>query len=276
MDSGCPGDVCRADEEEEEEEEVEEISESEVISMLDAEQDPHRRCVRAMRSVDGTPAMVNDLHRRGLFSDEGIDPAIALEIGSAARKASSTGRMTAGGSAGNDAVIRGDTTVMLNKEEAASLGLSNALAFFEEIKSQLESAITFSGEDGKAHCEYQLALYKPGNLGYGRHRDALPSSGAEEPPPEEGGVGVQRLVTAIIYSADTGDAAEPWRGEKHGGRLRAWLSAEANARGEPTPASLEPRGLVAFLSGAVDHAVEPVSAETAAGASRAALTCWFS
>lgn len=163
---------------------------------------------------------------------------------------------------------------MLDKDGAAALGLGNALVCFEDIKRQLESAIAFSGEDGKARCEYQLALYTASSLGYGRHRDALPSSGAAELPPEEGGVGVQRLVTAILYGADTGDAG-PWRGEEHGGRLRAWISAEASGAETPGALSLEPRGLVTFLSGAVDHEVEPVSAE-AAGATRAALTCWFS
>lgn len=266
------GDLERSDEEEEE---IEEIPESEVIAMLDAEQDPHQRCVRILSPVDGAPAVLDALRSRGLFSDEETEPALALEVGSAARTAASTGIMAAGGKAGNDAIIRGDTTVMIDRDRAGSLGLGTAVAFFDELKRQLESAIVFSGEDGKAHCEYQLALYEPGHSGYGRHRDALPSSGSFEPPPEEGGVGVQRLVTAILYGADTGKEAEPWLGETHGGRLRAWLSEEANAEGAPMPVRMEPRGLVVFLSGAVDHDVEPVSAECA-DASRAALTCWFS
>lgn len=278
---------------EDEEDEVEEMVQAEFIAMLDADEDPHLRCKRAIRlsageEAEGAPAVLQDLYSHGLYlRQEPADVAAAVVVVAAAGAAAAAGCMQPGGEEGHDADVRGDNMVMLDRDSAVDVGLEPAIIIFEELRKELERHIKFAG--GSAHCEYQLATYIPAQKGYARHRDSLPNSGAAEPPMEEGGVGPQRIITAILYGCEAGTDG-PWRSAVNGGSLRTWPSTEAlkgiaSKSWNGTSAELldsgelrmQPAGLVCFLSGALDHEVEPVAeAAAAAGAVRSAFTCWYS
>ncbi len=164
----------------------------------------------------------------------------------------------------------------------------------QALHADLKKVIALSNQP----AELQLALYpqEEGGCQYVKHRDALPT---DDPSSTERKVGlchnflhlpctpqksqvnsyiriavmtVPKLgnnlccvqVTAILYTS-TG-----WR-QQDGGMLRLWQPPGTHMDGSAEETDIEPLGgrLVLFLSGALDHAVQP------SAAARVALTAWM-
>lgn len=302
-----------AHEGEEEEEVVEEMTEADVICMLDSELDQHSRCVRVLLKEEAvadlrgvTPAALTSLRHSGIAVLDGVvgTAEAADALADVCASACAEGLARPSGREGNDAAVRGDKVVWLTKEgdparptsagqdHPGRIDITNVgatAAMLEWLDSDVDALAGLSAR------ERQLAVYAPGERGYERHRDALPSSGPrEEPSLEDGGVGTQRCLTTILYCV-----GENWSGK--GGRLRAWLSPVAlgglpasGLLGADLPGlqvidvSSDPlkrgfgddgahvvitprRGrLVMFLAGAIDHRVEPCE-----GAERVAMSTWY-
>lgn len=283
---------------EEEEEEMEDLSEAELIKMLDSMEDPHTTCSRVIFDNDSQgsltvlpPNVVTCLRRFGVCICDGLPGAheAAMELRKLALELHEKGSLMVAGREGDDRRVRSDTVIWLccpgdkPRETAASMP-ALAANFFTAMDTDVASI------SGLTASERQLARYARGpDVGYQRHRDALPSKGPrEELSPDDGGVGTQRCVTAILYCVD-----EDWNAEDKGGRLKAWLSKEAlknamedrdelfenctwhlDAEGGQPHIEVSPAAgrVLLFLSGSVDHEVEALrgSAEF-----RVAGTTWY-
>jgi len=250
-----------------------EMSEAELIAELDRLEDPQvtvRRLFKRQGGIEGsiwfTDARVALLYERGFFEVPGFMDAEAAEaleeealsddrsgalapasLSSTDVERSDRVRFLAAGEAeGSDAAS--SSSASASAVSPAGLGVRTALSALRRLQSEAAQVLTLAGRR-----ELQLALYRPAETGYERHRDALPSDGGDD-----GGEYTGRRLTAIVYASDSATGA---------GALRLHLSP-AQGGGNVV---LEPRRgkAVVFMSGAVDHSVDPSTSV------RVALTAWM-
>eukprot|EP00891_Asterochloris_glomerata_P000656 jgi/Astpho2/656/Aster-x0948 len=153
-----------------------------------------------------------------------------------------------------DHTARDDYVCWATQElRSQSQALDTACQALEALHADLRKVIALSNQP----AELQLALYpqEEGGCQYVKHRDALPT---DDPSSTE------RKVTAILYTSTD------WR-QQDGGMLRLWQPPGTHMDGSAEETDIEPLGgrLVLFLSGALDHAVQPSTA------ARVALTAWM-
>lgn len=143
-------------------------------------------------------------------------------------------------------------------------------SMFDDLTSELHQIIRLNGN----MIERQLAYYPPNNIGYHRHRDALPDGGDNNFADFQY---FPRRITAIIY---INDVHTKWQAD-HGGCLRIYLKARDPFRSRDSENDDDKEGefvdiepiagrMVIFLSGAIDHKVLPILNHH-----RLAITSWY-
>jgi hypothetical protein len=172
-----------------------------------------------------------------------------------------------------DLAARGDLIMFLDDpgdDTTKSNNHDDPLVFMERVRVHLGTRLSLQ----RGVTERQLARYAGKGERYERHRDALPDGGLEEG---------HRRVTVILYAND-----RDWDMEKDGGALRIYLASVegedvtgASPPGVARPSTGVDMGeryvdiaptqgrVVIFLSGAMDHAVQPTFRP------RVALTAWM-
>ena len=248
---------------------------------LAEEADVHEVCCELFRppSVGGErcgtlpEAAWSSLRDRGFAIIDGfLPPAVAAGLADVARRLFEAGALWSPRQHNRD-----DLLMFLRREDAAvaeHAALATAMEAMLALRAELCERLRL--KDGEEDYECQLARFESseaaGSVGFERHRDELPCGLGQEELEEEGWLPPRR-VTAIVY------AAQGWSPAR-GGALRLFPTAAQAGDGEVV---VEPRDgrLVLFLSGAVDHQVEPLRRQTAEGSgrsgafARAGLTCWF-
>lgn len=286
----------RADEDEED---AEEVSEEEAFRwMQQHEEDPQTQCARLFYEEEAVAASGREfkwlirerrqaLLTRGFVVVDGfISSKLAAAVRATAESWASAGEvlrpasLSSAADASRAATQRGDLHAFLHSGKAPcqeGTALAELLSQLESLQGELSDVLRLRGTDA-GPPEFQLALYPKSEIGYEKHRDAMPDDGRSEL--QDGTPVLQRRVTAIVYTSEGWCAAE-------GGQLKLWLSpaqhfaAERGVPGaEPFFALEGPAGneisiapvagrLLLFLSGAVDHSVLPCTYN------RTAVTAWF-
>jgi hypothetical protein len=272
-------------EEEEEEEEHVELPESELIHLLDAQENPLLVCRRLFLHAQLSslllpqptldlevlaPAHIHQLHKCGiLVLDDVFDAQTVIQAREDTLRTLLPGGRLVKPSSTRDADdpfrdedARADVIAWMSPEDGISAALAAIMHRLAVVQRDLSKVVHLHGE-----VEYQLAVYESNVGGYDKHRDGLPCDDPDD--------STQRRVTLISYLNPL-----DWDCARDGGALEAYVpcfdelveecDVVLNGPIHCRLMRIAPRGglLVVFLSGAVDHAVLPSAKE------RVALTAW--
>ncbi|KAJ3106058.1 hypothetical protein HDU97_007061 [Phlyctochytrium planicorne] len=147
-----------------------------------------------------------------------------------------------------DRTARDDIIAWLHPDDPLHPALATVVNLLKSIQKDLSVAMHIQGDS-----EIQLALYRGNGGRYERHRDAFPNDLPEDTE--------QRRVTCIVYLTTERAAAAA------DGSLRIFRPLD---KPEGLEIAAVPGRVVLFLSGVVDHEVQPVRLDE-----RVAVTTWI-
>ena len=277
---------------EEEDEIVEEIEESDLLNYLDTIENPFVVCSKLFKQPNDyekfsviNKEVVQSLREKGFSHIDNVLPQQCItEIYNHAMERVKNNKLMEANiptedDPFRDPTARGDLIEWLKEDDFNSeVSFQPLKEIFNKLGEDLDKVIKLNFQ----LIERQLGYYSTDNIGYSKHRDALPDDGENENPFYQ-----PRRITAIIYINDT-----PWSPD-NGGALRLYLNNLSHLRfdldnnnnnNNIIDEKKEERGeeerymdidplpgrMVVFLSGAVDHQVLPVGNK-----SRLAITSWY-